>query len=748
MDTNTPIRTLTLPDRASRILTLQTLRMSAGPDGIVTILLDAPGKSVNTLSQLMLAELGEAVSRIERELPKGVIFASAKKRSFIAGADLFEIKKMTPEQATKYLADGQALFSRIEKLPCPTVAAINGDCLGGGFELALACKARVAADDSSINIGLPEVKLGILPGWGGTVRLPRLIGLADALPLLLAGKTLAPAKAKRARMIDDVVRPEALLAAAHRLVKNLPEHRAAPLLHRAATGLRFTREKIFQSARAKTLEQTHGNYPAPLRLIDVARIGWENGPQAGFDAERKALVELINTDAAKNLIRLFFLRQGAKKALAEQVHAKPAEVKYAAVIGGGTMGAGIVYSLARAGIQVRLIEVDPKAVSAGMVRVRKSFDDDVKAGRMTALDAKHAMNRVVPSTQWTGLHLADIVIEAVVEKMPLKRDVFAKLDRLVRPDCVLATNTSSLSVSEMASATAHPGRVVGLHFFNPVPKMPLVEVVRTGQSDDQSLATAAGLAAKLGKTAVLVKDAPGFLVNRILIPYLAEALALASEGTSIVTIDEAMKKWGMPMGPFELLDEIGLDVSAHVLKSLAGQIGPDRVPPSPAIDKALEKGWLGKKSGTGFYTYGKKKGAKPQLNAELAAMVTGKPPPIEPQALPTPPRRWTPSPGGWCCRWSTKRQGCWKKASSTTPMQLTWRWSLAPASPPSAAGWCSLSTQSGSKPSFSACRTGGRSGLRSFRPRALLLRFNLAAGQFNDARFREGKNAAHALCDA
>jgi 3-hydroxyacyl-CoA dehydrogenase/enoyl-CoA hydratase/3-hydroxybutyryl-CoA epimerase len=394
-------------------------------------------------------------------------------------------------------------------------------------------------------------------------------------------------------------------------------------MHRAAASIKFIRNKIFEAAKVKTLEQTHGNYPAPLRLIEVVRTGWVQGPHAGFDAERRALLDLMHTDAARNLIRLFFLRQGARKAIAGQIHAKAAEVKYAAVIGGGTMGAGIVYTLARAGIQVRLIEVDPKAVSAAMVRVKRSFDDDVKGGRLSALEAKHAMNRVVPATQWTGLQLADIVIEAVVEKMPLKREVFAKLDRLVRPDCVLATNTSSLSVSEIAAAVSDPARVVGLHFFNPVPKMPLVEVIRTGHSGEQALATAAGVAAKIGKTAVLVKDAPGFLVNRILIPYLAEAGALAAEGTSIVTIDQAMKDWGMPMGPFELIDEIGLDVSAHVLKSLADQIGRDRVPASPGIDKALEHDWLGKKVGIGFYIYGSKKD-KPRLNTELAAMVTGR----------------------------------------------------------------------------------------------------------------------------
>jgi 3-hydroxyacyl-CoA dehydrogenase/enoyl-CoA hydratase/3-hydroxybutyryl-CoA epimerase len=624
---------ITNPTTAATDRALQTVRTQSDADGIVTVWLDQPGKSVNTLTPTMLAELSEIVAMLETQRPKGVIFASPKARSFVAGADLFEIRKMNREQVEQFLATGQQVFDRIAKLPIPTIAAINGDCLGGGLELSLACKYRVAAEDGSINIGLPEVKLGILPGWGGTVRLPRLIGLASALPLLLAGKTMPPRKASKAGIIDEVVRPEALLSAAKRIVLADAGRREPKFVQRAAASLAFARNKIFEKARQQTMELTAGNYPAPLKLIDVVKTGYEHGPAAGFDAERKGLIELTETDAAKNLMRLFFLRQASKKAIAEQIHAKAAEVKYAAVLGGGTMGAGIVHGLIRAGIQVRLIEVDPKAVSGGLSRIRKMLDDDVHSGRLSALDAKHAFNRVAPSTQWTGLELMDIVIEAVVEKMAVKKEVFAKLDAAVRPDCVLATNTSSLSVTEMAEATAHPNRVVGLHFFNPVPKMPLVEVVRTSHSDDQSLATAAGVAAKMGKTAVLVKDAPGFLVNRVLIPYLAEAVAMASEGTSIIAIDDALKRWGMPMGPFELLDEIGLDVSDHVLKSLGEQIG-NRVPTSPVLEQALSRGWLGKKSGRGFYIYGdsKKKGQKPPLNQELATMLSGNPP-ASPDAL-------------------------------------------------------------------------------------------------------------------
>lgn len=601
------------------------VRVTTDADRITTVWLDRPGKPVNTITTQMQHDLSAALDAIERNLPAGVIFTSAKARSFAAGADLFEIRAMDQEQIAGYLADGQGLFHRIAKLPMPTAAAINGDCLGGGFELALACTYRVASNEGSINIGLPETKLGILPAWGGTVRLPRLIGLASALPLMIAGKTMPPGKARKAGMVDEVVRPEALLAAAKRLVLSSTEKHRPRGVQRAAAAIGWARNRIFAEAEKKTRQTTHGNYPAPIKLIDVIRTGFDRGPEAGFEAERKALVELSGTDACRNLMRLFFLRQGAKKAIGEQLHAKPAEVTCAAVVGGGTMGAGIVYSLVRAGVRVRLLEVNVEALAAGLLRVRKTLDDDVRSGRLSALEARHAINRVSPSVEWTGLKLADVIIEAVVEETSVKHDVFARLDALARPDAVLASNTSSLSIAEMARATRHPNRVVGMHFFNPVSKMPLVEIVRAPASDDASLATAAALASRIGKTPVLVADAPGFLVNRVLIPYLAEALVMVQEGISITSVDAAMKQWGMPMGPFELLDEIGLDVGMHVLRSLSGQL-QQRVPAPPAaMEAALQNRWLGKKSGRGFYAYDadRKKGAP---NAELVALLTGNAP--------------------------------------------------------------------------------------------------------------------------
>jgi len=623
------------------------LRSTTDADRVMTVTMDVPGKPVNTCTPGLLAELRELIHRLAAtpadQRPAGLIITSAKERSFNAGADLVQVRGMSEPELAHYLPEGQAVFDKLAHLPIPTVAAINGDCMGGGFELALACAHRVAADDGSISIGLPETRLGLIPAWGGATRLPRLIGLTRALPILLAGKTMPPKKAQRAGLIDEVVRPEALLLAAKRLIKDTTRH-TPKFLDRTMGTFGPLRRKVLRAAREQTLAKTFGNYPAQEKLLDVVAAGYERGFDAGLAAERAGIAELVKGPACQNLLRVFFLRGASKKWATEKLSAKPAKVEYAAVVGGGTMGAGIVHALAKAGVNVRLIEVSPEAVSAGLSRVRTMLDGDVAEGKLDKLAARKVMNRVVPCTDWTGLKLADLVVEAVVENLPAKHEVFAKLDHLTRPDCVLATNTSSLRVADIGSVVGDPSRVVGLHFFNPVNKMPLVEVVRTPTSGDPALATAAALALRLGKIAVVVADAPGFLVNRILIPYLAEALTMAEEGAPIEVIDTAMKKWGMPMGPFELLDEIGLDVAASVLKSLADLNKPGQstralpeAPPridsqtqsaatlSPAITQALSNKWLGKKTGRGFYVHEKpRKKGKPgttRLNDELAKLI-------------------------------------------------------------------------------------------------------------------------------
>ena len=608
-----------------------TARYTMDDDGIATIWLDQPEKSVVTVNPVLLDDLTQTVNRLRDEPGlKAVVVTTARPNCFVAGADLFEVRGMSPQKKEAFLAKGQTTFNLIADLNVPTVAAIGGDCLGGGLELALACDYRVAAK-GKYSLGLPEVKLGILPAWGGTFRLPRLIGLSRGLPMILAGKTVTPRKAKSVGIVDEVVDGEKLLVAAKRVVIRGVKPRKLGLIDRMLASVSMLRGMMLRSARKQTLAQTFGNYPAPERVLDIVATGYREGMAAGLKAERTGLVDLSQTDAGQGLMRLFFLRQDVKKAMKEQFADQPKTIKQAAVIGGGTMGAGIAYSLIKAGIPVRLVEVNVQAAGAAMARIQGMLDDDVKAKRLDHLEARHIFNRVMPTTDWSGLKLCDIVIEAVLEKMEMKNEVFDRVEKLVRTDAILATNTSSLSVTEMAVGRAHSDRFVGLHFFNPVPKMPLVEVIKGHDTSEQTMATAVALAAKVGKSPIAVKDGPGFLVNRLLIPYLAEALTIACEmaarhepparyDAGIVAIDEAMKRWGMPMGPFELMDQIGLDVSVAVLNSLGSQF-KQRLPQDIDMSKVLDSGWLGRKSGKGFYNYGQGKKATPTVNSAMMKLL-------------------------------------------------------------------------------------------------------------------------------
>ncbi len=530
-------------------------------DGIVTVWFDQPGKSVNMLSPGLLEELSAVLEALQREFPRGIIFASAKPRSFFAGADLLAMRTMNRTELDQYLLAGQQLFSRIAHLPMPTVAAIGGDCLGGGLELALACRVRIAADLGAIQIGAPEVKLGLIPAWGGTVRLPEVAGLKEALQLMSSGKTIPPREALRLGIVDKVVPAQMLLAAAREYLQNIVP---AALPRPAEKFADYT--PIITLAQAKFRATTYGHYPAPLALLEVVRRRCEQGIAAGLAAERQTFLDLIETDTAKNLLRLFFLRRSARKWADAEIHATSANIQCAGVIGGGTMGSGIAHALIRQGIDVCLIETDTACVTSAVGRVRRLLDDDVFAERLDTLAAEEAFNHLTASTDWSGLSKADLVVEAVVENLDIKCKIFKALDGFTRPDTVLATNTSSFTATDMAAAAVNPQRVLGLHFFNPVSRMPLVEIVRTPLTNDAAIATAVTLINRLGKVPLVINDSPGFLVNRLLIPYLAEALMTASEGTSITKIDEAMVHWGMPMGPFEFMDLIGLDISLTMIQ--------------------------------------------------------------------------------------------------------------------------------------------------------------------------------------
>ncbi len=591
------------------------IRSVSDADGVLTLWLDAPGKPVNTCSSQMFDELAAILDGIERQPPVGVIITSGKARSFNAGADLPDLRRMTAEAKAAYLAKGQVVFQRLAALRIPTVAAINGDALGGGFELALACKWRLAADPTWISIGLPEVKLGLLPAWGGTTRLPRLLGLGGALPILLAGKTMSPAKALNSGLVDAVAPAVGLLEAAKQMVLEAGVRGEVPPDIHWSTAL--------SAARQETLDRNFGHATAAIKLLDVVATGFEAGIEAGLRAETAGILWLMEGAESQNLLRVFFLRPGEKKRLAAQLPVAGRVVDRAAVVGGGTMGSGIVHAMLKAGIGTLLVEVDAGAVSAATGRVRAMLDQDVRDGRIDEGGATQAMGRLSTTTEWHGLEAVDLVVEAAFEEIGAKHQVFSRLQKLCKPNAVLATNTSSLRVSDIGRVVADGSRLVGLHFFNPVPKMPLVEVVRTSRSGPEALSTVAALAAKLGKVPVLVGDEPGFVVNRLLIPYLAEALLLAEEGGSVAAVDHAMKSWGMPMGPFELMDEIGLDITLSLFASGAAAGGRGATP--KAMNAAVQKTWLGRKSGRGFYEHSagggrSGKGRIAQVNEELAGM--------------------------------------------------------------------------------------------------------------------------------
>jgi 3-hydroxyacyl-CoA dehydrogenase / enoyl-CoA hydratase / 3-hydroxybutyryl-CoA epimerase len=579
----------------------QSVRCERDSDRVATVWFDVQGKSVNAVSSTVMAELDAVVRELEADPPAGVVFASAKPGTFIVGGDLFEIRDADESGLDAFLAHGQQVFDRIAALGVSTVAALSGDTLGGGYEMSLACRHRIAADVPRIRIGLPETAIGILPGWGGTLRLPRLVGIEAGLKLLVTGRTVDPRKALELGMVDEVVPADRLLEAAGRLARDQTPRPA--VADPAAADAKACAEACDRS-RAETRSRSGDHLPAALRIVDVVDISYREGLAAGAAAERQILIELRRGAAGRNLMRLFFLRSGGKKAAAQQAGGVPRNVTRAAIIGGGTMGAGIALALARAGADVQVIETDAAAAAAASARI--AADDGGTRPRVT--------------TDWSAVTTADLVVEAVVETLPVKLEVFRRLDGLVRSDAVLASNTSSLEIAAIAAATQHPERVIGLHFFNPVAKMPLVEVVRAACSSADAVATGVAVAARTGKTPVVVGDAPGFVVNRVLFPYLREAALLFDAGVSVADVDAAACGWGMPMGPLTLLDEIGLDTSLFIFEALASRLG-DRVVPPPAVARGVARGWLGRKSGRGFYDH--PRDGRPIPNPEFAAAGTG-----------------------------------------------------------------------------------------------------------------------------
>lgn len=595
--------------------------------GLAHLVMDDPARKVNVLDEPALRDLERAIAELEgADNLEGVVLASGKTSGFIAGADVEAIGRLTDrEQVLALIRRAHAIFNRLAALKAPTVAAIDGVCFGGGTELALACDSRVAAEETA-QIGLPETLLGIFPGFGGTTRLPRLVGVQTALDLILTARTLDARRAERVGLVARAVPQAWLMQAAH---DRLAQLAARPARRRRDAnrprgfrmwlleGNPFGRQMIFQRVEAMTRARTQGNYPAPVAAIKVMQLAHGRPIGEALELEAQWVSDLVVGPVCKNLVRIFRLQERAKKDPVGDPSLKPRPVRSLALIGAGLMGGGIAELASRNGVEVRIRDVQPASLTHALQTVKSLVDERVRKRRATRVEAAAQLARVLPTLDLTGFKRADFAIEAVVEDVDVKRRVFGELEVRVAPDAILATNTSSLSVNALADGLEHPERFCGFHFFNPVHRMPLVEVVRARQTSDATLVSAVAFARRLGKTPVVVNDSPGFVVNRILMPYLREAMHLLEDGYPLADIDASMKRFGMPMGPFAVLDEVGIDV-AHKVAGVLSRAFPDRMTPSDALEKLLAAKRLGKKSGAGFYRHrGRKSVPDPNLRALL-----------------------------------------------------------------------------------------------------------------------------------
>jgi 3-hydroxyacyl-CoA dehydrogenase/enoyl-CoA hydratase/3-hydroxybutyryl-CoA epimerase len=593
----------------------ETLRVDQQPDGVAVLWIDVPGRPVNVFNHQLLTDLDSALDRVAAESAIDIVVVrSAKATGFLAGADLRSFTQVqTPADATALSARGQALFNKLEALRVPVIAVVSGPCLGGGLEFALACDYRLIVDQPGTQLGLPEIELGLLPGWGGTQRLPRVVGLERTFTVILGARRLNPRDALRWGLADAVAASEQdVPRELEQLVQRAANEGKRPksslprrtwrqsLLESNA----FGRKLLFKATERLLRRRVPDDMPAPREALEAMRAGTTQGMEAGLACERNAIGRLSVTPACSNLVSLFFQREEARKLPAEWKE-MPA-IRRIGVVGAGTMGAGIAQLAAVRGFEVVVQEVNEEALGTGLLKVAVLFDKAVERGILTRDEASRKLSAVRGRTNWQGFDEVDLVIEAAVEELDAKRGVFRELDSRTRPNAVLATNTSSLSVAALQEGLAHPERVAGLHFFNPVHKMPLVEIARTPRTNEHTVAVLSRFAITLGKTPVIVKDSPGFVVNRILMPYLNEAVLLVGEGLTIPRVDAVMTRFGMPLGPLELLDQVGLDVAAHVARAIQPALG-DRFPPNPAFELMRQRSWLGQKSGVGFYRHRGKK---------------------------------------------------------------------------------------------------------------------------------------------
>ena len=599
----------------------KTFRIERRDDGVAIIWMDIPNESVNTLRADFASEFASVFDEIESDgAIRAVVFASGKKDNFLAGADISMLEKVkTPAEAAALGKQGQNAMNRVEGLKKPVVAAIHGACLGGGLEVALACHGRIASDDKKTKLGLPEVQLGVLPGAGGTQRLPRLIGVQQALDLLLTGRQIDAKKAKELGLVDEVVPRAIMIEVAAKRAAELaatPAHKKSPterlrallnseeLTEFALAENPLGRKVLFDQARKQLLKKTRGNYPGPERILEVVKVGLKHGMERGLEAENQAFGDLVVSPEAVQLMGIYFATTALKKDTGvddPSVEARP--VRKVGMMGAGLMGAGIAYvTSALAKTPVRMKDRDDEGVLRGMEYVRNILDGRVKRKRMSKTDAARWMSTVSGTTDYSGFDTCDVVIEAVFEDLSLKQRIVKEIEEAGPAEVIFASNTSSLPITKIAEASKHPETVIGMHYFSPVHKMPLLEIIVTDKTAPWVTATCVELGKKQGKTVIVVRDGVGFYTSRILAPFMFEASHLLAEGVPIDRIDGALMDFGYPVGPIKLMDEVGIDVGEKVGHIMHDAFG-DRMSPPPGIDRLIADKRFGRKNKRGFYKY-------------------------------------------------------------------------------------------------------------------------------------------------
>ncbi|SEK45363.1 3-hydroxyacyl-CoA dehydrogenase / enoyl-CoA hydratase / 3-hydroxybutyryl-CoA epimerase [Colwellia chukchiensis] len=585
----------------------KTFSLQRQESGVAHLVMDVKTDSMNTLK----AEFADEIAQVLKEIRQddaivGLVLVSGKADSFVAGADVHMLANCnSAAEATALSRQGQMIFDQLENLTIPVVAAVHGACLGGGLELAMACHAIVCSDSSKTTLGLPEVQLGLLPGGGGTQRLPKRVGLQKALDMMLTGKQLRAKQALKAGLVTDVVPNSILVATAEKLAlsgKVKPKARKVSLMAKLLEGNSIGRSILFTQATKAVLSQTKGNYPAPLKIIDCVRAGVEQAPSKGYQVEADHFGQLVMSDVSAQLRQVFFATTDMKKEQGVE-GVVPEKINNVAVLGGGLMGGGIAFVTAtKAKLPVRIKDISHQGISAAMKYGYDILHKKVKRRFMRHSEMQSQLALITGTTEYQGFKQADMVVEAVFEDLALKQNMVLEIESHCQEQTIFASNTSSLPIGKIAEKALRPENVIGLHYFSPVDKMPLVEIIPHEKTSDQTISTTVAFAKKQGKTPIVVKDKAGFYVNRILAPYMNEAAILLLEGCSIEALDKAMVNFGFPVGPMQLLDEVGIDIGAKIGPILQADLG-ERFAPPAAFAKLIDDGRLGKKNQKGFYQY-------------------------------------------------------------------------------------------------------------------------------------------------